>query len=390
MTPEEEAKKLIDENQKLVKEIREKNEDLDKNMFTKSEFKEFEDKIDAQFLANKDLIEKLQTEIKRPGAGDTDPKEAEKVLAKKAFFNFLRKDRRGEMEAEEQKALVENAEGRILVPEDLEAEIYRTLPKITVIRPLATIRQTTRDRIRKRSLTEVIVGWGKLELEAEAPESDVTPSEEFHYVEDLEGLAKIGKDELADTDVQLESIIVDSFGRAQGEAEDTGFIAGTGHTHQQPEGILNESVVTRVSAGQIDAIKVDDMLEVRQALPAQYRKKAVYIMHSSTELALMKLKTTYGVYYWQAQVALDFPATWAGKQVLTQDDIPEIESATGCDIVICGDIKAGYRIVDRTQMYVQRLTELYALGGLVGILVSKRVTGAVIRADAIRILKESG
>jgi len=389
MTPEEEAKKLIEENQKLVKEIRNKHEEYDKNMFTKAEFKEFEEKIDKQFLANKDLIEKLQTELKRPGAGDPEAEEKKKTaFSKKAFFNFLRKESKSEMDPEERKALVEDTTGRILVPEDLEAEIYRSLPKITVIRPLATIRQTTRDRIRKRSLTEVTVGWGKLELGAEAPESDPTPSEEFHYVEDLEGLAKIGKDELADTDVQLESLIVDSFGRAQGETEDTGFIKGTGHSNQQPEGILNGTTVTRVAGAAIDAIACNDMLDLKQAVPAQYRKNSVFIMHSSTELALMKLKTTYGVYYWQPQTALDHPATWAGKKVYTQDDIPEIASATSCDLVICGDIKAGYRIVDRTQMYVQRLIELYAGAGLIGILVSKRVTGAVIRADALRILKE--
>lgn len=390
MTPEEEAKQLIEENQKLVKEIRTKNEELDKNMFTKAEFKEFEEKIDAQFLANKELIEKLQTEAKRPGAGDIKAEEdAEKALHKKAFFNFLRKESKSEMDPEERKALVEDTTGRILVPEDLEAEIYREIPKIAVIRPLATIRQTTRDRIRKRSLTEVTVGWGKLELGGEAVESDPTPSEEFHYVEDLEGLAKIGKDELADTDVQLESLVVDSFGRAQAEAEDTAYIGGTGHSNQQPEGILNGSVVTRVDGGQVDAIKIDDILTVKQAVPAQYRKNSVFIMHSSTELALMKLQsTTTGAYYWQPQVALDHPATIAGKKVYTQDDIPEIDSSLACDIAICGDIKAGYRIVDRSQMYVQRLIELYAGAGLIGILVSKRVTGAVIRADAIRILAE--
>jgi len=390
MTPEEEAKKLIDENQKLVNEIRKKNEEFEKSMFTKAEFKEFEDKIDAQFLANKELINKLQTEANRPGAGDADAvKDAEKAFHKKAFFNFLRKENKAEMDPEERKALVEDATGRILVPEDLEAEIYRTLPKIAVIRPLATIRQTTRDRIRKRSLTEVAVGWGKLETGGEAVETDQTPSEEFHYVEDLEGLAKIGKDELADTDVQLESLIVDSFGRAQSEAEDTAYIKGSGHSNQQPEGILNGSTVTRVNAAGADAITFDDILTVKQAVPAQYRKNSVFIMNSSTELALMKLQSaTTGAYYWQPQVALDMPATVAGKKVYTQDDMPEIGDVDEAEIVICGDIKAGYRIVDRSQMYVQRLIELYAGAGLIGILVSKRVTGAVIRADAIRILQE--
>ena len=390
MTPEEEAKKLIDENQKLVNEIRKKNEEYDKNMFTKAEFKEFEDKIDKQFLANKELIDKLQTEIKRPGAGDSKAVEdAEKALHKKAFFNFLRKESKAEMDPEERKALVEDATGRILVPEDLEAEIYRELPKIAVIRPLATIRQTTRDRIRKRSLTEVTVGWGKLELGGEAVDSTPTPSEEFHYVEDMEGLAKIGKDELADTDVQLESIMVDSFGRAQSEAEDTAYIEGSGHSNQQPEGILNGTTVTRVSAAGADAITLDDILTLKQAVPAQYRRNSVFIMHSSTELAIMKLQSaTTGAYYWQPQVALDVPATLAGKKVFTQDDIPEIGDVDEAEIVICGDIKAGYRIVDRSQMYVQRLIELYAGAGLIGILVTRRVTGGVIRADAIRILAE--
>ena len=362
-------------------------------MFTKAEFQEFEDKIDAQFLANKELIEKLQTEANRPATGDADAvKDAEKAFHKKAFFNFLRKENKAEMDPEERKALVEDTTGRILVPEDLEAEIYRTLPKIAVIRPLATIRQTTRDRIRKRSLTEVTVGWGKLELGGEAVDSTPVPAEEFHYVEDMEGLAKIGKDELADTDVQLESLIVDSFGRAQSEAEDTAYIKGLGHTpSQQPEGILLGSTVTRVDAEGADAITINDILRVKQAVPAQYRKNSVFIMHSSTELAIMLLQAAVnGAYYWQPQVALDHPATLVGKKVYTQDDVPEIESTTGCDIVICGDIKAGYRIVDRSQMYVQRLIELYAGAGLIGILVTRRVTGGVIRADAIRILKELG
>lgn len=390
MTPEE-AKKLIEENQKLVNQIRTKHEEYDKHMFTKAEFKEFEEKIDKQFLANKELIEKLQTEIKRPGAGDDEDavKKAEKALKHKAFFNFLRKESKAEMDPEERKALVEDTTGRILVPEDLEAEIYRELPKIAVIRPLATIRQTTQDRIRKRSLTEVTVGWGKLELGGEAVDSTPTPSEEFHYVEDLEGLAKIGKDELADTDVQLESLIVDSFGRAQSEAEDTAYIEGSGHSNQQPEGILNGTTVTRVSAAGADAITLDDILTLKQEVPSQYRKNSVFIMNSSTELAIMKLQSaTTGAYYWQPQVALDVPATLAGKKVFTQDDMPEIGDVDEAEIVICGDIKAGYRIVDRSQMYVQRLIELYAGAGLIGILVTRRVTGAVIRADAIRILKE--
>ena len=386
----EEAKKLIEENQQVVQEIRTRHEEFEKNMFTKAEFQEFEEKIGAQFLENKDLIEKLETEINRPKPA-SDELDEKAQFHKKAFFNYLRCEGgnpRKDMDPEERKALVGDATGRILIPEDLESEIYTSLPKITVIRGLATIRQTERDRVRARSLTEVSVGWGKLELGNEPEETDVTPSEDTHYVEDLTGLARIGKDELMDTDVSLESLMVTSFIRAIGEGEDTAYIEGTGHTYLMPTGITNGTTVTRVRTAAENAITADDMLSVRQGLPAQYRKNGVFIMHSSTELALMKLEASYGSYLWQPQVALDFPATWTGKKVYTQDDLPEVGDSDACDLVIFGDISAGYRIIDRTGITIQMMPEVWATAGLTGILVTKRVGGGVIRSDAIRILAE--
>jgi len=105
------------------------------------------------------------------------------------------------------KALVEDAAGEILVPEEVEAEIYRRLPKLTVIRPLATVRTTGSNRVRRRSLTELQVGWGKLETGATLVESTPQPGEEYTYVEDLYGLTRIGEDELDDTDVNLTAFI---------------------------------------------------------------------------------------------------------------------------------------------------------------------------------------
>src|SRR5690606_14281447 len=122
--------------------------------------------------------------------------------------------------------------GQILIPEELESEIYRELPKLTVIRSLATVRQTRSDRIRRRSLTEVTGGWGKLETGTPITESTLVPSEEYQYIEDLYALTKIGEDELMDTDVALESIVADSFSRAIAEAEDTAFVIGTGHANE--------------------------------------------------------------------------------------------------------------------------------------------------------------
>lgn len=365
------------ELQNLIKELRDKFEAKEKGFYTKAEFEEFEAKINER-------IAQLETMIKRPPVADS--KDVEQPSERKAaFFKFMREGKTA-LTPEEVKALVSDATGQILIPEELESEIYRELPKITIIRSLATVRQTRSDRIRRRSLTEVTVGWGKLETGTAITESTMTPGEEFQYVEDLYGLTKIGEDELMDTDVALESIITDSFSRAIAEAEDTAFVVGTGHANKQPEGILNSSVAT-VNAGQAGAITADDILKLIYEVPAQYRRNGVLIVNSKTELALRLLKDSNGQYLWQSSLQTGTPATFAGYPIYNQEDVPQIPAAgTAAKVAIFGDIRSGYRIIDRLGMTVQRLTELYAEAGLVGFKVHYRVGGGVIRPDALRIL----
>jgi len=413
-TPEEptntEIKKALDEDAKLTKEFRDNFEKFEKGVMLKSDYEEKDKKIAAEILANKEKLKELETAMKRPapvsdtagGGAGGETKELKEGQAeyKKAFFQFMRTfsgqekgslelDEKAEKYIMERKALVSDTTGQILLPEELEAEIYRELPKINIIRKYATIRTIARNRIRRRSMTEVEMGWGKLELGKEVVETDMVPSEDYQHVEDLEGLAKIGKDELADTDVALEAIIVDSFSRAKAEAEETAYIKGTGHANEQPDGILNGTTVTRVSTAAADAIAVDDMLNLLYAVPAQYRRNGRFLVPSTTELALRKLKSaTEELYLWQPNVQAGQPATFAGYPLEAQEDIDALKSKDKADVVIFGDLRAGYRILDRLGMTIQWLRELYATAGLVGILVSARETGGVIRPDALRILQE--
>ena len=370
----------IIELQKLIKELREKFEAKEKGLYTKAEFEEFQKKINER-------IDQLETMINRPPAPGDSKDNGQPSEKKAAFFKFMREGK-GALRPEEAKALVSDETGQILIPEELESEIYRELPKITVVRSLATVRQTRSDRVRRRSLTEVAVGWGKLETGATLTESTMTPSDAYQYVEDLYGLTKIGEDELADTDVALESIVTDSFSRAIAEAEDKAFIVGTGHANNQPEGILNGTVVARVDAGQAGGITADDLLKLIYEVPAQYRRNGVFIMNSKTELALRLLKDSNGQYLWQPSLQAGRPNTFAGYPIYNQEDVPEIPDAgTAADIVIFGDVRSGYRIIDRLGMTVQRLVELYSEQGLIGFKVHYRVGGGVIRPDALRVLK---
>lgn len=382
---------------KLTGELRKNFDEFKSGIITKAEYEEKDKKISADILAMGKRLDEMEIKANRPlvpTGGDGKVLKPGQAEYKASFFNFLRT---GDLKLEEKakafimerKALVEDTTGQILVPEEIETEIYRTLPKLNILRGLCMVRNTVRDRIMRRSLTEVAMAWGKLELGKVPAETDVVPGEAWQHVEDLNGLAKIGKDELQDSDVALEAIISDSFARARADSEETAIMVGTGHSHEQPEGILNGSVVARVLTTAPDAIAIDDTLDLAYAVLAQYRRNGTYLFASTTELALRKLKSAVdGHYYWQPSVQAGKPATLNGFPIETQDDIPAIGSSTSCDIGVFGDFRAGYRIIDRQGMTMQRLLELFSLAGLIGLLAGYRVGGGVIRAAALRVLRE--
>ncbi|MFS8641226.1 MAG: phage major capsid protein, partial [Symbiobacteriaceae bacterium] len=289
----------------------------------------------------------------------------------------------------ESKALVEDASGEILVPEEVESEIYRRLPKITVIRPLASARTTRSNRVRRRSLTELTVGWGKLETGGQLVESSPQPGEEWLYVEDLVGLTKIGEDELDDTDVNLTAFVADSFAQAIAEAEDTAFVVGRGHDYNEPEGILTNTNIVRVDAGQTGAITTDDILTLIYKVPPQYRRNGVLICNSETTLKLRLLKDNNGQYLWQPSLLAAQPDTFCGYAIYDQNDVPVLPAEAGqsADVVIFGDVRSGYRILDRQGMTVKVLQEKYAEQGMIGYRVKYRVGGGVVRPEAFAILR---
>lgn len=318
---------------------------------------------------------------------DDDPEERSRQQ-RAAFARFIR---RGVSSlAPEQRALVENSDGEILVPEDLETEILRELPAITVMRGLASTRPITTNRVRRRSLGEVAVGWGKLETGGQTLTDSMpgTPGQEWTYVEDLYGLAKIGEDEFDDSDVNLEAFVRDSFSRAVGEAEDTGFILGAGHASEEPVGLFTAGGgVPTVTAGSGTDVSVDDMKALIYAVPAQYRRNGAFLTSSATELVLSTKKDNNGQYLWQPSVQAGRPNTFLGYGLNNQEDIASI--ALSAKVAAFGDFNAGYRIYDRLGMTVQRLVELYAEEGMVGFKLRRRVTGDVIRPQAIRILQNA-
>lgn len=345
----------------------------------------------TEALAAKDArIDEIEAKLGRQNQPSGDPpagSDEKKAAQKAAFYKWVRGGREV-LSPEEKKALVEDATGQYIIEPELDAEIERLLPQITIVRGLSTVRTIGTDRIKMRSMGGVSVGWGKLETGTEITESDLTPgAPTYQYVEDLYGLALIGEDELADSDVNLEAILAEEFARALGEEEEEQFILGTGHTYQKPEGItVNATLITNTATtAAAGAIIVEDMMDLMYVCPTQFRRNGVFIVNSATELALRKLRaggstTTDGPFIWEPSTQAGVPNTLLGKPIYTQDNMKTLAD-TAQAIAIFGDMRQGYRIIDRSGMSLQRLTELYSESGLVGFKIHKRVTGGVRKAS---------
>lgn len=337
-----------------------------------------------------------------PAYRDSDlPEDAPNRAGRMAFLDVIRHGM-GEV-APEVRALVENTAGQILVPEELEADLIRSIPTLTVMRDLVTVRPTSRDRVRRRSIDEVSVGWGKLETDEQTLTDSMpsTPTEEYTYVEDLFGLAKIGADELDDSDVDLEAFVRDSFSRALGEAEDTAFTTGTGHSAHKPVGWAQDIYNSSTNAGGIHVVAgastdyvqsgdanwalIDDLQKLIYAVPAQARRNGSFVMASATELFISTRRNSNGDRLWQPATQAGRPNTFLGYAIHNQEDVPAI--AANKVIAGFGDWKLGYRILDRRGMTIQRLVELYAEDDMIGFKVKRRVGGDVRIADALRLLQ---
>ncbi|MCK9597494.1 MAG: phage major capsid protein [Sphaerochaeta sp.] len=344
---------------------------------------------------------KLQKQaIVLPGS-EPGKKTEEQIARTKAFYQYVRYGKAG-LEPAERKALVEDASGLIMVPEDLDAEISRALPRINSMRNICDVKSTTRDKKRRRTLSEVTMGWGKLETGALVPESNMVPTEDYIYVEDLTGLAKIGKDELMDTDANLQAELADSFATAKADKEDTAFAVGSGHTVEEPDGIavdavLRASLESGCGAGDEatygiswttdDTVLINDILKAEYKLPTQYLNGASWLMNRKTELAARVLQAAgTGQYLWQPSLQVGQPNQFDGFPLYNNNDMAYPADTTAATNVVFGNFKRGYLIVDRMGMAIQRLDELYAEAGLVGFMVHFRVGGGLKRYDPFIII----
>jgi len=127
----------------------------------------------------------------------------------------------------------------------------------------------------------------------------------------------------------------------------------------------------------------DDLYTLIGKLKAAYRQGAVWVMNKSVLFTIAAFKDYQGRYVFTPTAAPGVPDTVLGYPVTEAEDMTNL--AANSYSVAFGNFKRGYLIVDRVGTRVIR--DPFSNKPYVGFYTTKRVGGAVVNSEAIKLLK---
>ena len=333
------------------------------------------------------IAKKRGTDVREFGAKEMD-------AYKSAFNSYLRKEERT-LSSEEIKALSvgSDADGGYVVHPDLTGRIVQSVFETSPMRAYAAIQVISTSELEGlHDLEEAAAGWV---TETGARAATATPQIAKWTIATHEIYAKPQATQkiLDDGEINMEAWlaakVADKFARVEAAA----FVTGSGSG--QPKGFLSytagttlpdqiEQIITGVDGGFAAAPNGGDVLiDALYGLKQQYRANASWFMNRATMGLTRKLKDSDGAYLWSPGVAAGQPATLLGYPVASFEDMPD--PATGSLSIAVADMREAYQIVDR--IGIRTLRDPYSAKPYVEFYTTKRVGGAVINAEAIKIVK---
>jgi HK97 family phage major capsid protein len=360
----------------------------------------------AKALDLKKEIERIEAKTNLHGLlGEAKDRNPDKAAYKAAFIDrFVRKGEDSPALKElQQKAwsIGVSADGGFALPEQLDREIEKMLRDISNVRALANVVTVgTSDYKKLVNVNGIASGWV-----GEAAARPATNTSQFAEVAppmgELYANPQVTQQSLDDmffdVEAELMTQLMEEFALAEGAA----FVSGNGTN--RPRGFLSyttaatadsagrafgtmEHIATGVAGDFAASNKADAFFAVVAALKKGYRMGSVWMMNKSVMFEALRFKDTTGQYLWQPSVQdSGLGIRLLGFNVEEAEDMPA--KAANSLSVAFGNFKRGYTIVDRVGM--RMLRDPYTNKPYVGFYTTKRVGGAVVNSEAIKLMKFS-
>lgn len=180
-----------------------------------------------------------------------------------------------------------------------------------------------------------------------------------------------------DANINIENWLVERLSDSFVRAENNAFILGDGD--KKPKGFLLDKDIKIIDAG--TDLNTEMLLHFIATLEEEYLAGATFLMNRQTLTHIQGLKDNTGRFIWQPALSDSLKQTIFGIPVLCASDMPDI--ADTARAIALGDFRAGYKIVDRSNISIMR--DPYTNKPFVKFYAVKRVGGDVVNPDAIKI-----
>lgn len=362
----------------------------------KSEKREFSADEQAKFNALDERFNTISAQIKRAEklleaerfmnsapSHETPSEQNERAIDESertsAFFRMLAKSPGEQHQLSRALGITTDADGGYTIPKAFASSVIEKLNKETLMRKISSVISTS-------STTQIPVEAARPEFKwlAEAAafsEANATFSKIELNAHKCGGVIKLSTEILEDSSIDIESYIRNKMYDALSDLEEQAFLNGTGTN--QPTGVCSGLTASVTTATQT-SVKYEEVLDLYYALAKSYRANACFIVSDSFEKQLRLIKDGNGLPIWQPALSAGAPNTLLGRPIYTSEFLPAV--AKDAMPAVFGDFSY-YQIADRGGISLQRLNELYAINGQIGLLIQKRVDAKLTLADAVKALK---
>lgn len=344
-------------------------------------------------------VEVQEGAIRRAGRLPVEGTKSAGDAARRAFVD--RYLRAGQDAGVELKALsgLSGASGGFAIPREIDVVIAELTRQASPIRALARVVATGSSGYRQLvALGGTPSGW--VSEAAPRPETttpdfaEVAPPFGELYANPAASQAMLD-DAAFDVEAWLAEGIAREFARAEGAA----FVNGTGTN--MPKGFLTYATsidgdgtrpfgtlqyVPSGAAGAFAATNPEDrLIDLIHALQTGYRQGASFVMASDVLARIRKMKNADGAFLWQPGLAAGQPDSLLGYPVIEVADMPGI--APNSLSIAFGNFQAAYLVADHAETSILR--DPYSNKPFVHFYATKRVGGAIVNSDAVKLMKFS-
>jgi HK97 family phage major capsid protein len=370
-------------NNKIISDFQADNDRKLKGLITEAAFSDLKTTYEKRF--NEQDLELAKLKQPKIEAADQGP-----TLHTKAYGKYLRNQT---LSPDEVKVLTiaDSTHAGVLAPPEYVNQIIHYATLQHPMRTVATVRQTTQERVYFPTETAIGVATWEAESATKSETTGLTYALTTIIPQEIKILYKATQKMLEDSMFNLEAEIAQAVGRAFGTLEGTAFYSGNGTT-TGPEGIVTNSTVA-ADANPLNThntLTFDDFLETQYLLASPYVTGASWLMNRATLGSLLALKSaTTAMYLVQPNLTQGQPSQILGSPVYEWSAVTAWAATNSQIIAAYGDFRQGYAVIDRVGLTIQRLNELYAADGMIGFYARARVGGGVILPEAIQLLKNT-